>query len=285
MSQPPQKRPRHEAPKLPTHSKEFPEGYGDFVFKSSDGVVFHFPRFLLTHVSPVFKQMLAVGDGAQKEEITTLYEDYVTLEYFLRHIDPAKETPQLDWNRMAGTLQAAERYQINNIFKWFEMEATHSLTASNYPVPSDPMHCLVLARRYNLQMMARLSLRQLIKCRLSQITESPHIETSVLKRIISLRAKRTLLFTEFIREANDDPFGTYLRTTKCGRPTCHQKNMESNKEWKWRAMETIITEPSWSAILSVISQPCDCVPFEDTRWITQLKKVEEQIPDLSILDC
>ncbi|CAG8765690.1 92_t:CDS:2, partial [Acaulospora colombiana] len=50
-----QKCPRREAQELPSHSKEFPEGYGDFVFKSSDGVIFHFPRFLLAHVSPVFK--------------------------------------------------------------------------------------------------------------------------------------------------------------------------------------------------------------------------------------
>ncbi|PVF91438.1 hypothetical protein CPB86DRAFT_686542, partial [Serendipita vermifera] len=175
---------------LPTHSKEFPEGYGDFIFKSMDGVIFHFPRFLLSHVSPVFRDMYLVCDGAQKQEITILTEDHATLEYFLRHIDPAKDTPQLDWDRVANVLQAAEKYQVNTIFKWFEREVDLSLTSDRSRMVPNPTLCLALARRYDLQMTARISLRQLIKCPISEITESPHVDSALLKHIFNLRTTR-----------------------------------------------------------------------------------------------
>ncbi|PVF93742.1 hypothetical protein CPB86DRAFT_789749 [Serendipita vermifera] len=280
MSEPPQKRPRHEALELPTHSTEFPEGYGDFVFKSSDGVIFHFPRFLLAHVSPVFKEMFAVGDGAQKQEMTTLYEDYATLEYFLCHIDPAKETPQLDWDRMEGTLQAAEKYQVNNVLKWFEKEATQSLTAPNYPLLSDPTLCFALARRYDLHMITRLSLRQLIKCQLSKIMESPYIDGLLLKRILCLRAERTQVLVDLIRDCPEVP---YKRNPEC--TYCNQlKYLESHIGWKWSAMRAIVTEPSWSGILSGIKKYCHCVPLKNEKTREKARKLEEEIPELSVLD-
>jgi hypothetical protein len=71
-NQPASKRPRREAQERVTYSKEFPEGYGDFEFKSKDGVIFHFPRFLLSHVSPVFKDMFQLGDGAPKQDTIVL---------------------------------------------------------------------------------------------------------------------------------------------------------------------------------------------------------------------
>ncbi|PVF93741.1 hypothetical protein CPB86DRAFT_876895 [Serendipita vermifera] len=205
MSQPTRKRPRHEAPGLPTHSNEFPEGYGDFVFKSSDGVIFHFPRFFLSHVSPVFKDMFASSGTTQDQETPTLTKDYATLECFLRHIDPAKEAPQLDWERVTDVLQAAEKYQVNNIFKWSEREVELSFTSSQYPaLPSrypalpNPMLCLALARRYDLQTTAQLSLHRLERCPLSEITGSPHVDSTLLKRIIDMRATQTRVLTKFI---------------------------------------------------------------------------------------
>ncbi|PVF93746.1 hypothetical protein CPB86DRAFT_829093, partial [Serendipita vermifera] len=250
---PVQKRPRREAQNLPAQSKEFPEGYGDFVFKSSDGVVFHFPRFLLSHVSPVFKDMYAIGEGVKNQEIMTLSEDSATLEYFLRHIDPVKETPHLDWNRLAGTLQAAEKYQIDSIFKWFEREASISLTTTQYPTLPNPMLCYSLARRYALRATAKLALRQLIKCPISEIMGSQHIDSKTLKHIINLRVERAQALVEVIH-------------------TC--------------AMKAIIAEPSWSAIVSSVEKEygkasCRCVILGNaTEEKASVKKMEGKLPEL-----
>ncbi|PVF91437.1 hypothetical protein CPB86DRAFT_686417, partial [Serendipita vermifera] len=171
-------------------SKEFPEGYGDFVFKSCDGVIFHFPSFLLSHVSPVFKDMYKLGDTVKSQDMVVFTEDHATMELFLCHIDPAKRTPHLDWERLAGTLQAAEKYQVDCIFDWFEREVSLSLNAFHYPTLPNPMLYYALARRYELRTTGRLALRQLIRCHISEIMGSQHVESSLLKHIINLRVVR-----------------------------------------------------------------------------------------------
>jgi hypothetical protein len=280
LSQPAKKRPRVEAQNVHTHSKEFPKGYGDFVFKSMDGVIFHFPRFLLSHVSPVFKDMYQLGENAPKQDIAIFTEDSKTLEYFLCHIDPAREAPQLDWDRVAGLLQAAEKYQVHKILKWFEREVSLSLTANSYPILPNPMLCLALARRFNLNMTARLSVRQLIKCPITDITGSPHVESSLLKHIFLLRVKRTQYLTDIIEECPDDP---YEHVDQCP----FRSFKENDELWKIKAIKRVVEEPSWSGIVRCTEKavwiPCGCIPLEHVTQKEKVEKKEAEIPELSEL--
>jgi hypothetical protein len=133
-----------------TVSQEFPEGYGDFTFKSSDGVVFHFPLFLLSHASPIFEDMRKIGTNFQGNDMLVLSETGSTLETLLRLIDPAKETPALDWECVQQLLEAAEKYQIKNIFSWFEREVTFGLSDTTTTL-EHPILCLGLAKRFGLK--------------------------------------------------------------------------------------------------------------------------------------
>ncbi|PVF93743.1 hypothetical protein CPB86DRAFT_818538 [Serendipita vermifera] len=274
MSQPPaQKRPRHEVQELPSHSKEFPEGYGDFVFKSSDGVVFHFPRFLLSHVSPVFKDMYAVSDGAQAQEMMIFTEDYATLEYLLRHIDPAKGTPELDWNLLGGTLKAA----FDTIFKWFERGVLIARSADYYPTVPNPMLAYALSRRYGLRAAAGLALRQLLQFRVSEITGGQHVDSSLMSLVIRWRGLRTQHMVSVINECPKYPYAG----NGCNE---HCKDNKRFRDWKIWAIQAIIDEPSWSAILSSIERhygkpSCECVILGDAKRAKEMEKAyTENLP-------
>jgi hypothetical protein len=268
------KRPRRSVQAPNTYSKEFPEGYGDFILQSTDGMIFHFPRFLLSHMSPIFKDMYQAGRSTQNSEPLKLAEDHLTIEQFLCHIDPAKETPQLDWQRVTSVLEAADKYQVISITKWFEKEVFQLTSSTGFTALPHPMLCLQLGRRYNLTEIVRLSLRELIKCPLSEITGESPIESMILKRIISLRAERTQSLVEMIY-GFQSPHST----------RCPSYYVESKKSWKKHAIRAAITEPSLSAIVTAVERllrlNCKCVPFENTEEMKKLKSKEKELPQLS----
>jgi hypothetical protein len=106
----------------PKYAENFPEGYGDFAFQSSDGVIFHFPKFLLSFVSPVFKDMYDMVDSAASDEILKLTEDAETLDSLLRVIDPTKDSPSLIQGVVERLLNAADKYQIDGVQSWHKKE-------------------------------------------------------------------------------------------------------------------------------------------------------------------
>jgi hypothetical protein len=106
----------------PKYAENFPEGYGDFAFQSSDGVIFHFPKFLLSFVSPVFKDMYDMVDSTTNSEILKLTEDAETLDFLLRVIDPTKDSPSLIQEVVEKLLNAADKYQIDGVQSWRQKE-------------------------------------------------------------------------------------------------------------------------------------------------------------------
>jgi hypothetical protein len=145
----------------PRYAENFPEGYGDFTFQSSDGVIFHFPQFLLSFASPVFKDMYDMGNNAESGEILKLTEDAATLDLLLQFIDPTKESPRLVWDTVEKFIDAADKYQVNTVLSWFQKEA--ELVALNNHYIERPMLCLELADRFKFENLARLAARDLIK--------------------------------------------------------------------------------------------------------------------------
>lgn len=261
---------------LPPFSEEFPQGYGDLILSSSDGVIFHFPSFLLSHASPVFRDMYRLGEGTQNQEALNLTEDHMTLERFLCHIDPVKDIPYLDWDRVPAVLQAAEKYQVNSIFKWFEREVSLSITTTNYPTLPNPMLYFALARRYDLRMTEKLALRQLIKSPLSEITGSPHVDSSLLKGIFDLRISRSQWLMDVVDKYPNDPFAS----------SCRHPGIISSGNWKSSARKAIVAEPSWSAIVSsvtsIIQPGCGCLPMqgENDHLRDLVMEKEAELPEL-----
>jgi hypothetical protein len=101
------------------YSSDFPSGYGDFELKSSDNVIFSFPCGLLAHVSPIFKDMFALGDPNQKEPLP-LTENAEAIRQFLLYIDPLKESPKLTTGSMTAFVEVAKKYQVPMMLEAFK---------------------------------------------------------------------------------------------------------------------------------------------------------------------
>jgi hypothetical protein len=224
--------------------------------------------------------MYSIGDGVKEQDIVTLTEDHDTLEYLLRLIDPVKDTPTLNWDRLAGTLQAAEKYQIDSVFKWFEREVSFSLNGGQYPTLPNPMLYFALARRYELRTTGRLALRQLIKCPISEIMGNPYVDSSLLKHIINLRVERTQKMVEVINLCPDYP---YQEDDKCYE---HPDNYMKDRKWKVAATQAIIAEPRWSAVVSSIEnkygkKSCRCIVLGNAKVPREMiRNMETKLPEL-----
>jgi hypothetical protein len=60
------------------HSANFPQGYGNLALKSCDSIIFHFSRFLLSNVSPVFKSIYEMNKTTMNDKVLSLIEDSTT---------------------------------------------------------------------------------------------------------------------------------------------------------------------------------------------------------------
>jgi len=96
-------------------SERFTEEYGDFALQSSDKVVCYFPRHILSHVSPVFRDMF--NQGIPASQFVQLTEPSIMVELFLAHLDPNALTPHIDPETIAGLMVMAHKYQTNIILR------------------------------------------------------------------------------------------------------------------------------------------------------------------------
>ncbi|KAG8823656.1 hypothetical protein FRB91_010890 [Serendipita sp. 411] len=140
-------------------SKEFPENYGDLRLVSSDGVVFSFHRMFLSHVSPVFKDMLEIGTGQE----LCLTEDSTALDQLLHLLDPAKNPRPVHINTIEGLLGAAEKYQIERVFEYWENQMTARDTTMKFIGIRHPMASFFLAGHFGRNEFASLALREVLR--------------------------------------------------------------------------------------------------------------------------
>jgi hypothetical protein len=235
----------------PLYSSEFPEDYGDFILKSSDGVLLCFPRILLAHASPVFKDMLQIGQGSGSKDTLVLSEDRQTLECLLCHIDPAKQSPKIDWDIVTNVLTAAEKYQIRSVLKSFEKElAVEAITRPSFAI-EDPVKCFRLAMHFNLPLAAQLSLRQLIRYPLSDIQVEVIQNYPFLGDLFGLRNSRIQWLIGLVFKLD----AAIPRGDRCQiHPGCCG--------WVPGAVKAIILEPSWEALVRSVKQRppgCYCI--------------------------
>jgi hypothetical protein len=178
-------------------------------------------------------------------------------------------------------LQAAEKYQIDSIFKWFEREASPSLTWNDSTNPSDPMLTLSLALRCDLDETAGQALHELLKCPVWNISDGANIDGMAWKRLFTLRSQRIQDLIDIIHECPDDPHShdvnCLLGTTVYG------------MDWKKRAVRVVFEDPNWSAIVASVTdgaselEVCSFISLGHVRQKKEVKELEELIPDLSQL--
>ncbi|KAG9056825.1 hypothetical protein FS842_009419 [Serendipita sp. 407] len=173
-------------------SKEFPPGYGDVALVTRDNCVFYFPRFLLSHTSPVFRDMLQ-SQNYSIDNPLHVNEDRTTIDLYLHHIDPTKPTPNLDKDTIFGLLDASRRYQTPMISQtWLSDQLIARDNTVNSVVREQPMVILNVGEEYNLPNVAQVALREIIMAdATSLINPQEHsISHGMWRHITRLRVER-----------------------------------------------------------------------------------------------
>lgn len=262
------------------HSELFPEGYGDFVLKSSDGVIFHFPRYLLSHVSPVFKDMLEICNHTTGDEALSLTEDSVMLETLLLFIDPVKEARPLNWVTVEGFISVADKYQVGGIPKWFEREVGMERLYDRGM--TSPMLCLGLAIRYRLPEVEKHALQHLVKCHVDQIELHPAVDSRFMVHLLKLRTERTRQLSEAIFEIEKN----IQQAPKRGSCYIHESDAYG---WEYYATTLVIDHPSWEELVSDLegqafiadSAGCTCIDLNIPEELDRkMRLLEGSVPEL-----
>jgi hypothetical protein len=267
------------------YSINFPQGYGDFALKSSDGWIFHFSQFLLSHASPVFKDMYEIGKGATNDEILCLTEDANTVATLLLFIDPAKNTWPLSWSTVESFLGAADKYQVLGAVDWFKREVQAAILQCRnleYAL-QHPMLCLGLSIRYKLPDISRFALRELIKYPIKNIMLHPSVDSRMMRHLFELRAERTkkLMKTAFyINEHVED----IMDESRC-------RIHKSYRRFSWarRTMDDIIAHPNWTMLMNSFrdeiaemdDDDCTCPNIDIPAGLEEeIKTLEDSLPNL-----
>ncbi|PVF96034.1 hypothetical protein CPB86DRAFT_827526 [Serendipita vermifera] len=264
----------------PTYSKAFPEGYGDLVLQSKDGMIFHFPSSLLSHSSPVFKDMcdLAIRPE-QRSHPVPLEESSKVIETLLHFIDPTKgPLYSIPWDRVEELLLAAEKYQISGIFRCFEREVSLEAHHKFWHVV-DPILCLVMATHHRLEHTARLALRELIKLPTEEIKSNPSVEHQMLDYLNRLRVIRTMELCKLLflleRDSRDQ-----LQVNPC---LIHGR---VGLRWTLSAIQMLIDTPRWNPVMfhirhSIEYSECTCpIPHVDEELAGEIEMIEGEVPEL-----
>ncbi|PVF96032.1 hypothetical protein CPB86DRAFT_787455 [Serendipita vermifera] len=266
------------------HSSKFPEGYGNLALRSSDNMIFHFPLFLLAYVSPVFKDMCEFGGNTSNSEVIQMSEDSKMIDHILSFIDPEQETPNFSWENIEEVLLVAEKYQIKSILRWFQKEVrTEAEIGKGWRTAVEkPMLCLGLGIQYGYPEVAKLGLRDLLRCHVSQLAFHPAVSAHLAKEILTLRAERTSRICRAILSVEDRS----RETSKRFQCSIHRA---SSPFWRNTILSGACHHPNWSYITNYLQgitpnsyqAKCSCeLPYIPTELNQEMQELENKVPDL-----
>lgn len=254
-------------------SLAFPPHYGDFILQTSDAVLFHFPRSILAHMSPVFKDMFSSSDSNEDQPLTVA-EESAEWECFLSHIDPKKPIPPFNRDTIVGLLRAADKYQVSEILQWFEVEVIleyRSFEGSVHRIPpivEFPLLVLSLALQYSLEKTAQFATQELVGCPTAKLFEDVPLSLRLYRQIMHTREKRITWYTECIhllagyQEGGswlvDDNFDPPIleRDIKCG------KCSAARSLWVHDMMNAVRDSPRWQVFREAFRRSGRCC----TNW-------------------
>ncbi|CCA68487.1 hypothetical protein PIIN_02351 [Serendipita indica DSM 11827] len=256
-----------------TNSRDFPPGYGDFKLISSDKVAFHIPRSLLTHVSPVFRDMFAMGDGPSELQVT---EDASTLRLLLLFFDPVQDIDvPMDFGTLTALLEAAQKYQAPQVVKWWERE----VRKPSRKKLNDPMLCLAIAARFSLHETVRAALRDLVKAPLKELQTPILFESKLFSHLLELRADRSAWFRAKLTQVMAPVWA--MGSWRFAGP-----NFQRVATWFMEVAAGLDEEPSWRILMAY----WDKVEIEPLRryveqgafeqWRSEAAELEDSLPEL-----
>jgi hypothetical protein len=292
-------------------SETFPQTYGYFAMQSSDDMLFYFPRTILAHVSPFFKDMFNISthsttsSAVNNDKPLEMEEDSTTLNVLLCHIDPAQPTPDIDEDTISDLLKAADKYQISSIIEWFKREIFkipygYMVEPGNYAAPrlslafaqEHPLLILYLAEYLGLDDITRRMMRLLISGPVEDLyVEDVSISGSLTRHLFSLRKKRVDWHLQQLR-SNRKKFDADSLSQCSG---CRAQFLE----WSLHCTNAIIDTPTWANVelsKTHLADSCSVCKsasaffsrygsrfnriLEFSTWESRALAMEKELPDL-----
>ncbi|KAG8831969.1 hypothetical protein FRC17_002255 [Serendipita sp. 399] len=219
-------------------SERFPAGYGDFVLKSSDGVVFHFSRSILAYMSEFFCGMFELPEtekiqGTARNPLV-LTETAAVPEVFLEHIDPKSLTSTIDPNTAIDFFEMARKYQVRTIFDRFQLTLRRERDQRTGLLFSRPLAVLYIALQHDMEMAGKWALQQLVQCSAALIeNDEVEISAKTLQCIHRLRRRRVQKLQAYIdvivetNTKNNIPFKPFARAPSSRAAQIGNRSMKS----------------------------------------------------------
>ncbi|KAG8760957.1 hypothetical protein FRC14_000558 [Serendipita sp. 396] len=191
---------------LVDYSDDFPPGYGDLQIVSSDGVIFHFHRWLLEYMSPVLRNMLRTAEinnrGGRLQDFKI--QEYSTdLTNLLKFFDPKMMNPTLDYGTLTNMLDLGARYEITKLIDWIKTWMSDNL--DEFFTFNNDMYTALdlfkLAKRFRMKKLAQGAFRVLIKAPNAEVDMyvKHHMPDDYYKLLVGLRHNRVKWFQEEIK--------------------------------------------------------------------------------------
>ncbi|KAG8799231.1 hypothetical protein FRC17_007191 [Serendipita sp. 399] len=268
-------------------SEEFPDNYGDFRLISSDGVAFSFPRFFLSHVSPVFEDMLKLGptnSSAQQQQQETeqliLTEDSVTLDQLLRFFDPAKKPLPINAATIERLLEAARKYQVEQVFDYWEDQMMVRDVGRKVIKIRDPLVSFLLAHHFERHNLMKLALRELVRIPDTKLwlPQGYIVDYRLMLHIMKLRQERA---AQLISRLD-----AFQKSISWHSACCNAENVAQLQQHTVSLILKLIKEPSWESFRKNMGLWPGCKGhyagsrqlFND--WKASLIEEDEALPDL-----
>ncbi|KAG8831968.1 hypothetical protein FRC17_002254 [Serendipita sp. 399] len=282
-----------------TTSTRFPTGYGDFQLQSSDGVICHFPKSVLSYTSGFFRGMLQlpIREDSSSPQMTS-YPLIVTeraeiLEAFLDLIDPNTVAPQLNAQTVRDILEAARKYDVPVIFLWFQREVklryhdVDSRQTTESFLLSNPLMTFSIAVEYSLEEVGKMAIAELLGC------PSEHLDTTIagvpieaLNRIRRARKERIKTYIGWTQKlAKGDPvhvpIGMRSMVVGFGQAKTCLDCLPLRIDWALWLIMKVQDSPRWSTLQECIEQPVTCKPatcsVHQSDWSTYVRKIQPKI--------
>lgn len=266
----------------PKISAKFPEGYGDFAIRSSDGVVCYFPKYTLIHASSVFRDMLELGSTSSPKLVVDVEEPATVLEDFLIHLSSGPIHP-IDHSTIEQLLRMSDKYQVDSIMEWFEKEAVCqrrnqiTSTIDEAFLIRFPLLTLSLAIRYNLISTIKGAFREVAYSDVDVLLQCPDsLGISVFQELCQKRSQqieRYMTWIEFM--ADHGPLQNRRMTGVIhSSPRVNDRSPLVNRDgsdlmtcvhctglkakWLIQMGRAVQKCPKWTSFINVFEEPRSC---------------------------
>ncbi|KIM31150.1 hypothetical protein M408DRAFT_327441 [Serendipita vermifera MAFF 305830] len=249
----------------------FPPGYGEVILQSNDGLVCHFPRYLLAYMSTSFRDKfeLPIVESQAGNRSEGVYQFQMTvpgqiLELFLVYIDPKHSKPPIDLSTIEALLEMAEEHKVPTITEWFIKKAiveersndsTSSVVTGAFAA-TNVMLALHCSTRFNLPIVGQFALQEFAGCDISRISFTTSIPLWVYQAGMKLREERIRQYENLIEETTKESLRVLC--DKCT-PTCVR--------WLLTMQSELRKGPRWEVLERVIGlYPPDCHHVGRMSW-------------------